>query len=68
MENSDQGEFCVRCMHPLLRRDVIHKLAQQSARAMNKTARNDYVFLGCLSTIMVATMILILYLFFRGMA
>jgi uncharacterized membrane protein YvbJ len=65
-ENSDQGEFCVRCMHPLLKRDIIHKLAVQQARVLAKSQRTDYVFLSCLSVVMVGTLILILYLFFRG--
>ncbi|MDQ3024775.1 MAG: serine/threonine protein kinase [bacterium] len=67
-DNSDQGEFCTRCMHPLLRRDIIHKLAQQHARMYSKSARKDYIFLGCLSSIMVGTAILILYLFFKGVS
>ena len=65
-ENGEDSEFCVRCMHPLLKRNVIHKLAVQQARVMARSQRTDYVFLTCLSVIMVAVMILILYLFFRG--
>ena len=41
-ENNDQGEFCVRCMHPLLKRDIIHKLAVQQALLRN----NDRVTVG----------------------
>src|SRR4029078_907700 len=51
-ENSEQSEFCVRWMDPLLRRDIIHKPAMQHARSSAKSQRTDYVFLSCLSVIM----------------
>jgi serine/threonine protein kinase len=65
-DNTELSEFCVRCMHPLLKRDVIHKLAQQQALMMSKSQRGDHIFLFFLSVLMVSVMILIIYLFFRG--
>ena len=66
MENSADGEFCVRCMRPLLTRNTVDMLASQKAKLLGRTRGGDYVFLSCLSVIIVATLLLILYLFFKG--
>jgi len=66
MENDESGDFCVRCMRPLLKRDTVTKLAAKHAKQMYKTGRGDYIFLTCLSVCLAAVVILILYLFFRG--
>lgn len=66
MANGADHEFCVRCMRPLLKRDTVDKLAMQKAQLLARVKRGDYVFMTCLSIVIVATVILILYLFFRG--
>lgn len=65
--NDAMHEFCVRCMRPLLKRDMVMQLAARQARMLHRLHRGDYVFLTCLSTIMAGVAILIIYLFFRGM-
>ena len=67
MENDEHAEFCKRCMRPLLKRDTVNQLAAQQARVMHKVGRADYLFLTCLSVVIAFTLILIIYLFFRGM-
>jgi len=59
-------EFCQRCMRPLLKRSTVTQLASQQAKLMSRSNRGDYLFMGCLSFLMVATVILILWLFFRN--
>lgn len=66
MPNDATADFCVRCMRPLLKRDIVTKLAAQQARQLYRVGRGDYVFLTCLSIVIVAVIVLILYLFFRG--
>jgi serine/threonine-protein kinase len=66
MPNDATADFCVRCMRPLLKRDIVSKLASQQARQMYRIFRGDYVFLTCLSIVLVGVIILILYLFFRN--
>jgi len=67
MANSADHEFCVRCMRPLLKRDSVDKLALQKAQILSRSKRGDYFFLTCLSIIIVGTLILILFLFFKPM-
>jgi hypothetical protein len=66
MKNDAGSDFCVRCMRPLLKRDIVNQLAAEQARRMHRVGRGDYLFLTCLSAVIVAVVILILYLFFRG--
>ncbi|HES58703.1 MAG TPA: hypothetical protein ENO21_04670 [Firmicutes bacterium] len=66
MANREDQEFCTRCMRPLIKRSDISKLAGRQARALHRTNRGDYVFLSCLSVITAGVVLLILYLFFRG--
>jgi serine/threonine-protein kinase len=66
MANREDQEFCTRCMRPLIKRADISKLAGKQARALHRTNRGDYVFLSCLSVITAGVVLLILYLFFRG--
>lgn len=66
MKNDAGSDFCVRCMRPLLKRDIVNQLAAEQARRMHRVGRGDYVFLTCLSIVIVAVLILVLYLFFRG--
>ena len=68
MENDESGDFCVRCMRPLLKRDTVNQLAAKQAKQMARTGRGDYIFLTCLSACLAVVVILILYLFFRGVA
>jgi len=65
MPNDSGAEFCVRCMRPLLKRDLVNKLAAQQAKRLYGVGRGDYVFLTCLSIWLVTIVLLILYLFFR---
>ena len=65
MANDAQLEFCKRCMRPLLKRHQTAKLAAQQIKLTKKVNRGDYLFLSCLTTLMVGVVILILYLFFR---
>jgi serine/threonine-protein kinase len=67
MANDATHEFCVRCMRPLLQRHMMTQYAMQHAKVIRGLTQGDYLFLGCLSIIMVGVVILILYLFFRGM-
>jgi serine/threonine-protein kinase len=66
MENDATHEFCVRCMRPLLKRHLLTQFAVQHARIIRGLTQGDYVFLSCLSLIMVGVVVLILYLFFRS--
>jgi len=66
MKNDASSDFCVRCMRPLLKRDIVNQLAAEQARRIHRVGRGDYLFLTCLSAVIVAVVILILYLFFRG--
>jgi len=66
MENDAAHDFCIRCMRPLVKRDMISQLASQQARLLHKLGRGDWVFLTCLSIVMAGTLILIIYLFIRG--
>ena len=66
LENREDQEFCTRCMRPLLKRDTIARLAADRARSMHRLNRGDHLFITCLSVVMVLVVILILYLFFRG--
>lgn len=68
MANDATSDFCVRCMRPLLKRDTVNQLAAEQARRLFRVGRGDYLFLTCLSVVIVAVVILILYLFFRGVA
>lgn len=67
MANDATHEFCVRCMRPLLQRHMLTQHAMQHARVIRGLTQGDYLFLGCLTVIMIGVVILILYLFFRGM-
>ncbi|MBN2082439.1 serine/threonine protein kinase [bacterium] len=66
MDNDAASDFCVRCMRPLLKRDIVNQLAAKQAKMLYRVGRGDYFFMTCLSVIIVAVVILILYLFFRG--
>lgn len=66
MGNKEDSDFCVRCMRPLLRRDMVTSLAHQQAKRLYRIGRGDYVFLTCLSIVMIAVVLLIAYLFFKG--
>jgi eukaryotic-like serine/threonine-protein kinase len=66
MENEESYEFCVRCMRPLLKRQMLTQYAMQHAKVIRGLTQSDYIFLSCLSIIMIGVVILILYLFFRG--
>ena len=66
MENEESAEFCKRCLRPLVKRDMISTIAAQQAKIMHKVGRADYVFLTCLSAVIIFTLLLIIYLFFRG--
>jgi hypothetical protein len=66
MQNKADSDFCVRCMRPLLKRDMVDQLAQMQAKRLYKIGRGDYLFLSCLSVVMVAVVLLIIYLFFKG--
>ncbi len=66
MENDEATEFCKRCLRPLVKRDMISTIAAQQAKIMHKVGRADYLFLSCLSAVIVFTLLLIIYLFFRG--
>jgi hypothetical protein len=55
-------------MRPLLKRDLVNKLAAQQAKQLYRVGRGDYVFLTCLSIVIVSVIILIMYLFFRGVS
>lgn len=66
MGNDASSDFCVRCMRPLLKRDIVNQLAAKQARQMYRVGRGDYLFLTCLSLVIASVVILILYLFFRG--
>lgn len=66
MPNDASADFCVRCMRPLLKRDLVTKLATQQAKQLYRVGRGDYVFLTCLSIVIVSVIIMILYLFFKG--
>lgn len=68
LANDATSDFCVRCMRPLLKREIVNQLATEQARRMSRVGRGDYLFLTCLSIVIVAVVILILYLFFRGVA
>jgi eukaryotic-like serine/threonine-protein kinase len=65
MQNSADSDFCVRCMRPLLKRDTVDRLAAQKAQLLSRGRRGDWWFMTCLSILIAATAILILYLFFR---
>ena len=65
MENEETGDFCVRCMRPLLKRDTVNQLAAKQAKQMAHTGRGDYIFLTCLSACLAVVVIMILYLFFH---
>jgi eukaryotic-like serine/threonine-protein kinase len=67
MDNEYSAEFCKRCLRPLVKRDMISTIAAQQAKLMHKVGRADYLFLSCLSIVIVFTLLLIVYLFFRGM-
>ncbi len=66
MANDEQSDFCVRCMRPLIKRQMLDQLAAKKARVLFAVGRGDYVFLTCLSVVIVATVLMILYIFFRG--
>jgi eukaryotic-like serine/threonine-protein kinase len=66
MENDESAEFCKRCLRVLVKRDMASALAAQQAKLMHKMGRADYLFLTCLSVVIVFTVLLILYLFFRS--
>ncbi len=66
MENDSGHEFCVRCMRPLLKRHMMPQFAAQRARVIRGLTQSDYLFLSCLSVIMIGVVLLILYLFFRN--
>jgi serine/threonine-protein kinase len=66
MQNKADSDFCVRCMRPLLKRDMVDQLAALQAKRMYRIGRGDYVFLSCLSILMVGVVLLIIYLFFKG--
>jgi serine/threonine-protein kinase len=66
MPNDADSQFCVRCMRPLLKRDLVGQLASQQAKLIHRIGRADYIFLGCLSFLMAALAIFIIYLFFSG--
>lgn len=66
MENDASSDFCVRCMTPLLKRDIVNLLAAKQAKQMYRVGRGDYLFLTCLSIVIAGVVILILYLFFRS--
>ena len=68
MNNDEMGEFCTRCMRPLVKPDMITHIAAQQAKIIYKVKRADYLFLSCLSLVMASVVILILYLFLRGVA
>jgi serine/threonine-protein kinase len=66
MDNKADNDFCVRCMRPLLKRDAVDQLARMQAKRLYNIGRGNYLFLGCLTVIMVSVVLLILYLFFKG--
>jgi hypothetical protein len=66
MQNKADSDFCVRCMRPLISRDMLSDMVNQQAKRMYKIGRGDYVFLSCLSLVMVAVVLLIIFLFFKG--
>lgn len=66
MANDETSDFCVRCMRPLVKRQMLDQLAVKKARMLFAVGRGDYVFLTCLSVVIVATVLMILYIFFRG--
>lgn len=66
MENDATHEFCVRCMRPLLKRHMMMQYAVQRAKVIRGLTQSDYLFLSCLSVIMIGVVLLILYLFFRN--
>jgi serine/threonine-protein kinase len=66
MQNKEDSDFCVRCMRPLLKRDMVDQLAKLQAKRLYRIGRGDYLFLSCLSVVMVGVILLIMYLFFKG--
>jgi hypothetical protein len=67
MENAEDDEFCVRCMRPLITRDRLNQLAARQARQLYRVGRGDYTFLTCLSIVISAAVIFIVFLLIRGL-
>jgi serine/threonine-protein kinase len=66
MQNKADSDFCVRCMRPLVSRDMLNDAPSRQHSRAYRIGRGDYIFLSCLSIVMVAVVLLILYLFFKG--
>lgn len=66
--NKDDEEFCTRCMRPLLKRDMMLQLNRRQAKRLRDFSRGDKFFMTCLSVLMALCAIIILWLFFRGLA